>query len=169
MKRNLLLYISIFFSPLKYFALRYIDDQEIVCDIIQDLFLKLWNTHQKFENHIAAKVFLYRATRNACLNKIRDIENHNRIQQKIEITDTEESFLNHIIEAEIFNIVKNGFNQLPPPIRKVYEMSLEDMTHAEIAEVLKISINTVKKYKNTAHHVLREQFKNLFMLIAALS
>lgn len=160
---------ELYFSSLKYFALRYIDDTDLACDFIQDVFLNLWNNRQTFKNDIAAKVFLYRSIRNSCLNHIRDRATHEKHHQQMSSLQTEDTFLNHIIEAEIYSTLKKVFNELPAPTQQIYRLSLDGKSHAEISEMLNISINTVKKHKNTANHFLRERLKNLFLLLLTLS
>lgn len=154
------------FVPLKYFGLKYINDTQQVCDLIQEIFLKLWKSHQQFENKVVCRAFLYRSLRNACLNEIRNSRIRGRIEQSLKTEESEESFLAHMIEAEVFDIIREGFERLPESVKRVYRMSLEGMSHAEIAEVLHITVNTVKKHKNTAHHLLRDRFKDLFVLIS---
>lgn len=157
-----------YFHVLKYFGLRYIEDENIVCDIIHDIFTNLWNNKQTFDNEISARVFLYRAVKNQCLNIIRNDAIHNRIHQNLKTVDSDESFMNNIIETEVFTIIRAGFEELSESVKKVYTMSLEGMSHAEIAEALKISVNTVKKHKNTANHFLRDKFKDLFMILVSI-
>ncbi|WP_418536270.1 RNA polymerase sigma factor, partial [Odoribacter laneus] len=46
--------------------------------------------------------------------------------------------------------------------KEVYLCSLEGKKHSEIAEQFQISVNSVKKYKNRAHHFLRNKIKLIF-------
>ena len=55
-----------YFVALKYFACRYIKDVEVVCDLLQNLFVKLWEQGETFENEVAFKTYLYHAVRNVC-------------------------------------------------------------------------------------------------------
>lgn len=61
-----------YFSALKYFACRYITDEAVVCDLLQDFFIKLWEKGEVFENELAFKTYLYRSVRNNCLTYLRD-------------------------------------------------------------------------------------------------
>ena len=159
---------ELYFVPLKYFALRYVDNEDLACDFIQDVFLNLWNSRQTFSNEIAVKVFLYRAIRNSCLNHIRNKDIHEKHHQYLSEQQTEESFFTHIIEAETYLAVKRVFSQLPEQTRRIYDLSLDGKSHAEIAELLNISVNTIKKHKNTANHFMREQLRNITLLILTL-
>ena len=44
-------------------------------------------------------------------------------------------------------------------------MSLEGKKHEEIAEILQITVNTVKKHKNNANHYMRERLKHILSLL----
>ena len=82
--------------------------------------------------------------------------------------ETEEAFVNRIIEAEIYALINEVFEELPMATRRVYQKSLEGKTHREIAEELNIAINTIKKHKNNANHYLRIRLEKLLSLIVYL-
>ena len=127
-----------YFSALKYFAFRYIEDEEVVCDLLQDLFVKLWERGEMFENEMVLKAYLYRSVRNNCLTYIRDNRRREHRLAEYEPEETEEAFVDRIIEAE---------------------------SHQEISEELNIAINTIKKHKNNANHYLRVRLEKLLCFI----
>jgi RNA polymerase sigma-70 factor (ECF subfamily) len=94
-----------------------------------------------------------------CLNLVR----HQRVRERYAARPREEetSFLEGMIEAEISRVVLEIFEELPPACKQVYRMSLEGLSHEEISARLQITINTVKKHKNNAHHYMRERLKGL--------
>lgn len=157
-----------YFLPLKYFALKYINDPELACDFIQDIFMTLWSNHQQFENEIALKVYLYRSVRNICLNHLRDSRKYEQLDEQLTSLQSEDTFMHHLIETEIYSSLKTAFQNLPPKTQEIYRLSLDGKSHAEISELLKISVNTVKKHKNMAHHLLRHQLKDLFLFVLYL-
>ena len=63
-----------YFTALKYFAMRYVKDEEVACDLLQDVFVKLWEKGDRFENEMQLKTYLYRVVRNHCLTYIRDAQ-----------------------------------------------------------------------------------------------
>ena len=157
-----------YFSALKYFALHYIGDEEIVCDLLQDFFVKLWEKGESFDNELAFKTYLYRSVRNNCLCYLRDKRRREAHMAEYEPEETEEAFVNRIIEAEIYALINEVFEELPMATRRVYQKSLEGKTHREIAEELNIAINTIKKHKNNANHYLRIPLEKLLSLIVYL-
>ena len=127
-----------YFVALKYFACRYIKDVEVVCDLLQNLFVKLWEQGEE------ARLAEY------------------------EPEYCEESFINQIIESEVYALVNEVFEELSPASREVYMKSLEGKSHKEIAEELNIAVNTIKKHKNNANHYLRSRLEELICLMTYL-
>lgn len=153
------------FSALKYFACRYISEEEVVSDLLQDLFVKLWEKGGKFENELVLKTYLYRSVRNNCLSYLRDTRRREIRMAAYEQEETEEAFVDQMIEAEVYALINEVFEELPEASRQVYLRSLEGKSHQEISEELHIAINTIKKHKNNANHYLRARLEKLLSLL----
>ena len=151
---------------LRYFAIKYINDQDIISDIIQDAFVRLWEKMSQFKDENEAKAFLYKVVQNSCIDLIRHEAVAQKYVQHVNSEDTEEkSFLDNILETEIFQALRIVFNELPPACKEVYQLSLEGKKHEEIAKQLHISINTVKKYKNNVLFFIQKRWLS-FGLVA---
>ncbi len=154
---------------LRYFALKYINDQTIISDIIQDAFVHLWEKMSQFKDENEVKAFLYKVVQNACIDLIRHQEvTQKYIQHVISENTKEQSCLDNILEAEIFQALRTVFNELSPACREVYILSLQGKSHEEISQQLNITINTVKKHKNNANHYMREKLKYLLQIISTI-
>lgn len=160
---------EMYFTALKYFAARYISNDEAIHDIIQDIFVRLWEQKMDFENEKVFKTYLYRAVRNNCLNYIHDRKRHDEFIAANREEEIEEAFINEVIRAEVYALVNDVFKELPEMCRKVYLHSLEGKSHQEISDELHIAINTIKRHKNKANHYLRERLEKLLSLIFYLS
>ena len=154
-----------YFTALKYFAMRYVKDEEVACDLLQDVFVKLWEKGDRFENVIQLKTYLYRVVRNYCLTFIRDAQRKEKRMEGFEVEDTEESFVYQMIEAEIYALINDIFEELPDACKNDYVKSLEGKSHKEIAEELHIAITTIKKHKTNANNYLRKRLKDLLFLV----
>ena len=152
-------------------AYRMLDDADEAQDIVQELFIAIWNNPESLQVHTSLKSFLYAATRNRVLNQIRKNKtSHNFIQllgQSLSqqdfktIEDIDLHDLTRIIDAEIEN--------LPPRMREVFELSRKQfLTHKEIAERLGTSEETVKKQISNSLKVLRVKLEDHHLLLAAL-
>ena len=67
-----------FYRSLVIFALKYIDEQGEAEDIVQELFVSVWEKEEKFMSYACFRVFLYNAVRNTCLNRIK----HKKVEEK---------------------------------------------------------------------------------------
>lgn len=152
---------------LKYFGIQYLPDEEVVSDLIQDIWLKIWEKRETHINEQAFKKYLFRSLYRAILNYIK----HKNV-----IKEYEEDVLNHeeeleqeithkIIEAEIYQCINHVFNELPAACRYVYAASLSGKSQKEISEEFSISINTVKKHINNANHYMKKRLKDILSLI----
>lgn len=150
---------------LRYFAARYVVEKEMIDDVVQDVFVCLWEKRTDFKTQEAVKAFLYKSVKNSCLNLIRHQDVKDRYAEVVVREGEGESFWDRVLEAELFELVLGIFNELSPACREVYRLSLEGKKHEEIAEILQITVNTVKKHKNNANHYMRERLKQLLALV----
>ena len=157
-----------YFPLMKYYGQNYIKDEQTIHDLIQEVFIKLWAKRKQFENENMIKNFLYKVMKNTCLTFIRNQKVKEKHAEFLKEEDIEESFLNKVIEIEVYSILGDVFDELPPTCKKVYKLSLEGLGHSEIAEELNITINTVKKHKNRANHYLKSRLENLLSLLLTI-
>ena len=76
----------------------------------------------------------------------------------------EDDISTRIIEAEVYQMVNDAFEELSTPCRRVYSASLEGKSQKEIAAQYDITINTVKKHINNANHYLRDRLRRFLGL-----
>ncbi|MDD2242788.1 MAG: sigma-70 family RNA polymerase sigma factor, partial [Bacteroidales bacterium] len=78
-------------------------------------------------------------------------------------------YLTNRIESEVLWEVFSKVEQLPAECKKVFKLSyLENMSNQEIADMLSISVNTVKSQKSRAKQLLKESLKGLFVFAVAI-
>ena len=141
------------------FALRFMRDEDMAEDIVQDVFVRICEHGQLPTTDQAIKSFLYTSVKNACLNKLRHLEViHNFTKAKHPVATQQDSLLELIIHSEVLAALFEALEALPAGcsliLRKGY---LEGLKNHEIAAELGISINTVKSQKQRAIGLLRER------------
>lgn len=158
----------VYFPALCHFAEHFVAPDEAK-DLIEDLFVKLWEKRQVFENTQHAQAFLYRCARNACLNYLKQGQ---RLSQKqdILIADAElveEDYLSQMIRSEVWAEIYRAIENLPSQCSKVITMSyIHGNNNEEIAEALNLSVQTVKNHKVRGLHILKDAIPgNLLMLL----
>lgn len=162
-KESAFRYIYEKYSPqLRFFIFRYTDNKEGVSDIVQEVFIKLWEMKNIFTDEKSLKSYLYKTAKSICLNQIRHTKVENKYVCAIQQEEHYDSFLENMLEAELLGMLNRAFEEIPDACKKVYRLSLDGKKHEEIAEELNISVNSVKKYKNRANHFLKERMKVFF-------
>lgn len=151
------------------FAFKYVDDTAICEDLVQDVFVSFWEKQKTFPNLITVKSFFYTSVRNSCINHLR----HDKVKAKyrdykIVREEPSESFLEEVIRKEAYHEIYHEINKLPEMGRKVLLLSLREKTNEEIAQILEITINTVKTHKARAYKVLRQSLNDLILFFLSL-
>lgn len=129
-------------------------------EIVQNVFVKIWEMHSYISTEGSFNSFLYTIGRNMFLNTIKK-----RMQESLyqDYCMENNSIPENAVEKEVeFRMLEEQINklieQLPPSRRKVYILSkIEHFSNKEIATLLNISENTVESQLNKATHFMRQQ------------
>jgi RNA polymerase sigma-70 factor (family 1) len=135
-------------------------DEEPSKDLVQDLFVALWDKPELIQEDNNLSGYLYIGARNRVLkfiqrNKLKNDHISSLAKYASEISlET----IQDIDERELKVIVQREIDNLPPKMRVIFEMSRKDnLSHAEIAGKLGLSDQTVKKQVNNALKILRSK------------
>lgn len=152
-------YYDLFYEPLCRFLNFYTQDTMLMEDILQDVFLKLWENHDLLEvEHI--KTYLFHTTRNKVLNHLRDEENRHQLLERWLDQQLLERKGRECFDLEQFSaMVNRAIDQLPPKCREIFILSrYEQQTYKEIADKLGLSVKTVEAQMGIALKRLRDTF-----------
>ncbi|MFH0756569.1 MAG: RNA polymerase sigma-70 factor [Bacteroidota bacterium] len=146
--------------PLTLFAMQFVRDQGMAEDVIQDVFLYIYEKRDAHPVGDHKEHFLYSLVRNRCLNRLE--------YQKIRRENNPDSFplfnqppedpfeLVSVIEFE--NQYLQAVERLPSKCRQVFEMSrFEGRNNQEIANQLGLSKRTIETYISKALKILRRK------------
>ncbi|HZW38226.1 MAG TPA: RNA polymerase sigma-70 factor [Ignavibacteriaceae bacterium] len=151
-------FFSRYQSGIYYFLFRYTSDPEAAKDLTQETFIKFWNHKESINNDLAPKAYLYKIARNLALNYIdrkppfSSFEENESVLIKLSNNpqlDYERLFL--------LDECQKAINLLPERCKATFILSVyEGLHYDEIAEVLNVSLQTVKNQMNKAFTVLRK-------------
>lgn len=139
------------------FARRFVPE-EYISDIIQDIFLQVWNRRAEFAGVDSVKSYLFASVRNQCLNIIRQEDVKSRYLQSL----TDEDFEDHILDVEVYTLLYKAISELPSNYRTAIEMSLNGDRTEEIAKAMGTTVNAVKAYKRRGREMLRKKLAALY-------
>ena len=151
-----------YYRPLSVFAMKYTGDLESAKEIVQDLFVHLYQSRSTLVITSSLKSYLFQAVQNRCLNHIKQDQTRRKhldqyhAEQEIS-ADMEARIRETELEHRIFKIVES----LPPQCKKIFTMSrVKGFSNSEIAEKLQISKRTVETQISNALKTLRTTLKN---------
>lgn len=156
-----------YYATLVNYANTILKDWETAEDIVQQVFISIWEKKQTLEIHSSFKAMLYKSVYNACLNfikkeQVRSNYAQESLKQPIEQASMEHSFL----QKELQTKIETAIEQLPEQCAKIFKMSrIEQLKYAEIADRLGLSIKTIENQMGKALKILRVQLKDYLPLI----
>ncbi len=137
-----------FYKRLYQFALAIVKTREVAEEIVEDIFVKIWQQRETLPSIQNLRVYLYTATKNSSLNylsrkaraSITEPFDHIHVESN-ESALTPEQIL---ITAEIHQKIHKAVEALPPRCKMIFKLVREDgLKYKEIAEILHISVNTI--------------------------
>ncbi|MGN0047353.1 MAG: RNA polymerase sigma-70 factor [Bacteroides sp.] len=144
-----------YYVSLSLFANRYVDDEEVAADIVQDVFAKLWQIRTDFFYLHQVKSFLYTSVRNKALNELEHRHVMSEYAQRVVEKQKEAFFHDAVIEQETYRVLVEAIDRLPSQMKAIMLLALEGKKNAEIADRLEISVETVHTLKKMAYKKLR--------------
>ncbi|OFX57449.1 MAG: hypothetical protein A2066_21065 [Bacteroidetes bacterium GWB2_41_8] len=161
-------------KPLFYYAAKFVDE-EIARDIVQDVFVKLWDD-QNITIRNSINALLFTMIRNSCLQQLEKQKVRNKYAEsaKLKLQEEELRFYmeekTSLIEQELENKLNEILNNLPDRCRQIFTMSrFENKKNKEIADELDISVKAVEKQITKALATIRTEMKDYLPLLVFLS
>ena len=148
-------------KPLFNFCLRYTGDSDCAKDIVQMVLLKIYQKLQTLDDHSKFTSWIFSITRNLCLDEIKRKKHDSIEYRELEFIDSknqEEEIVNH----DVANNIKHALQKIPEDQREVIIFKIyHDLKFIEIADILGVSINTVKSRMYLGLKALGPYVKNL--------
>ncbi len=154
-------------KPLIYFSYRILRDQPAAENIVQDVFLKIWQNRERIDPEQNLKTYMYTSVKNESLKFLRRLETERKYEPEVSSglslyrTPDDE-----LVNKEFSNSFYEAIDGLPEKCRAVFRMAkFDELKYAEIAEIMGISIKTVENQMGRAFKILRENLKHLITVI----
>jgi RNA polymerase sigma-70 factor, ECF subfamily len=146
-----------YYRVLCLFAKRYTHNMDDAREIIQRLFIYLWEHRVSLQITTSLKSYLFQAVR---YNSVRYLKDDLKTGIRVEIvpdTQHDPDFFDHIEYAELQVKIFDTIEALPDQCKRVFMMSrFEQCSHSRIAAQLEISLKTVEAHITKALKILHE-------------
>lgn len=140
------------------FAYRFVGSRDVAEELVQEVFLYLWEHWDRWDVGRPVKTYLFTAVRNAAVSYLR----HQRVVQRFEpdlidlFSHSRQSADSAMHSAELAVALERAIARLPERCRLVFTLSREQgLTYKEVAEVLGISVKTVEMQMGRAYKTVR--------------
>jgi RNA polymerase sigma-70 factor (ECF subfamily) len=133
-------------------------DNDLAEDIVQNVFMAIWNKKHKLKEDFVLKSYLYKSVYNEFIDQYRKEKSVLPLEKKhfdalsSIVEDEDENSLEKLIK-----LVKQEIENLPPKCKQTFLLSKQDgLTNIEIAEYLNVSLKSVEAHITKAFSILRK-------------
>lgn len=158
-----------YYSPLSEYASQYILDSEAE-ELVQDLMLYVWEERETLAIETSLKSYLFTAVKHRCLNSIKKKLYHEQVHHVLyeKLKDQFENPDYYMINELSANIEK-AIQDLPENYQETFKLSrFGELTNAQIANHLGVSVKTVEYRISQALKILRVKLKDYLPFVAFL-
>jgi RNA polymerase sigma-70 factor (family 1) len=149
-----------FSKKLYYFTLSYVHSQAETEEIIQNVFVVLWENRELLSEAFPIQNYMYKVT----INHIYNYFKHRLVRQRYvenvisEGTEEDQEAMQYILSNDLEEVVYKIVEELPLRQQVIFRLSrLEGLCHAEISEQLGISVRSVENHIYRALKHIREK------------
>ena len=143
-------------------------DEEQAEEIVQGVFLKLWEKRDQLQIQTSIKAYLYKSVHNDCLNLFERNKTRLKYENHASYTMDKHSELasKNVELKELEDRLGKALNELPQQCRTIFQMSrFEDLKYKEIADSLGLSVKTVENQMGKALRILRTKLADFLPLV----
>lgn len=147
-----------YYNPLCNYAFSFLQDYDSSEDVVQEVFIKIWENRKELIESDAIRFYLFRAVRNNCLTRLEQLN-----KGMVVPLGTQDGFESPApygeeqAPAEDYpELLKRAIQQLPPKCREIFVLcKISRRSYQEIADELNLSVKTVENQIGKALKLLR--------------
>lgn len=154
------------YQILCHMAAQYVKDDFLAETIVGDVIFHLWEVRETIEITTSVRSYLTTCVRNRCTDYLKSQYHQHEVAESnaglrdfpvLQYVKDDDYPLGRLLEKELEEEIMKAINRLPDECRRVFNMSrFENRKYEEIANELKISVNTVKYHIKHALALLHE-------------
>ncbi|WP_256012255.1 RNA polymerase sigma factor [Desertivirga xinjiangensis] len=139
-----------------------LQDEDEAKDIVQDIFIQVWNSRDTIYLENSFEPFLFKSARNQVISLYRKKQvKLNKEDELIERLSRLDETDDHLLEKELNSLIDSELEKMPLFVKQCFQLSRkEGKSISEIAAQLSLSEQTVKNYISESLRRLRIQLKN---------
>jgi RNA polymerase sigma-70 factor (ECF subfamily) len=150
---------SVYVSNVYQFVFLFTRSKDNAEEIIQDVFVSIWEKKEKLAEVTSFKSYLFKAAKNKLIDEVRHLQIRHRVLAEIKRNKAEsyDATNNEVDYKEYYKAVQEAIQKLPPKRKMIFQLSTEQgLSHDEIAEQLRVSKSFVKNQLYKALDFVRQ-------------
>lgn len=145
-------------------ALARLNDEVTAQDIVQEIFIKIWQRRQQLDIHTSLENYLQSSTRLSVIShfrskKVSELQMQDALERINLLEDSIDSLTDYI---ELEKTLEEAVNSMPEMLKKVYQLRSENLSVKAIAGQLGLADQTVKNYIAEVSRRLRSVIKEKY-------
>jgi len=155
------------YRPLTAYAFRFVGNLPTAENIVQDVYLKLWQTRHILVITTSLVHYLFRSVRNHSLNHLDKVKvRAGYLRMQIESDRNREDYSAFYPEIGLLDKIEKAISALPAKRQEIFRLAREEgLKYREIADRLDLSVKTVEAQMTLALKQLRESLKEYHHLV----
>ncbi|GAB3280325.1 RNA polymerase sigma-70 factor [Larkinella harenae] len=159
-----------YYPVLCVYAQRLLDDSDQAKDVVQGVFVRLYEQRESILLVTSLKAYLYKAVQNACLNQIKQAHTYQSHQQHLLQLSPPADHTEPILQLELEQLIWQAVQRLPPQCGRIFQMNrFEGKKNNQIAQELGLSVRTVETQISKALTLLRESLADYLPVLLLLA
>ena len=159
------------FKALHAYACTMVKEVEAAEEIVQNIFLKLWEKKDSLNIDSSIKAYLYKAVHNESLNvlKHKKVKTAYQIHTAYQMKNETDNAAKKVLTAELEAKLRVALNKLPEQCRTIFQLSrFEELKYKEIANQLGLSVKTIENQMGKALKIMRLEMSEFLPVIIML-
>ena len=160
-----------YFKALYHYACTLIKNEANAEEIVQQVFVRLWEKRTELSFDVSVKAYLYKSVYHHCLNYLK----HQQVKSShVKYVETqplafEENASGKILSKELQAHIQAALNDLPGQCGKIFQMSrLEGLKYHEIAQHTNLSVKTIEAQMGKALRLMRARLAEYLPMIIVM-
>lgn len=150
-------------------ASRYLYDNQEIEDIVQEVFVKIWEKRKAIKIQSNLKNYLFNSVKNTCINHVQRKKEIIAGFDQAGLQQWENEAGDQFISEEFASKINQAIETLPPQCKKIFLLAfIDDLSYQETADALGLSKNTVKTQMGIAYKLLREKLRDSFFSLVLI-
>ena len=146
------------------FSVSYLKSKEAAEDIVQEVFLKIWNNRAEIKTNTSFQSYLFTITLNSVRKYFGKLSRMNELKHEIlvDLSKEKSEFDDRNDYQSLLDKLEELIEQMPEKRKRVFILKkIEEKTQKEISEELNITVKTVEYHIAEAMRFLKEEFEKL--------